>query len=212
MCKKMTMSVLVLLLCCAQTVPSFAADAAANFKKICVACHGADRKGKAAMVKLYKVAPAAMDLTSKEALSRSDADLTAIISGGKGKMPAHKDKLTPEEITELVSYLKTAGAPSGTKTAGQPAPKAAASADFKACVSCHGKDGKGNPGMAKMFKVAPSALDLTGAGVREKKDEDLSKIILEGKGKMPAYKGKLNEAQLKELLKFLKTLAPQKKP
>jgi len=193
-------------LCCAQAAPSFAEDAAGNFKKICVACHGADRKGKPAMAKLYKVAPAAMDLTSKDVLSKSDADLAAIISDGRGKMPPNKGKLTPEEIAALAAYLKTAG----TKAAAQPAPKAAASADYKACVSCHGKDGKGNPGMAKMFKVAPPALDLTAAGVQEKKDEDLAKIILDGKGKMPAYKAKLNEAQLKELIKYLRTLAPKK--
>lgn len=198
------------LLCCAQTAPSFAADAAANFKKICVACHGADRKGKPAMAKLYKVAPAAMDLTSKEVLSKSDADLAAIIADGRGKMPPNKGKLTPEEIAALAAYVKNPGTKAAdTKTAGQPAP-AAANADYKACVSCHGKDGKGNPGMARMFKVAPAALDLTAAGAQEKKDEDLAMIILDGKGKMPAYKAKLSEAQLKELLKYLRTLAPKK--
>lgn len=191
-----------LLLCLAQAGPVLAAEAEANYKKICITCHGADRKGKPAMVKLYKVKPSDMDLTTKDALSKSDADLAAIISGGKGKMPANKGKLTPEEITALVAYLKTAG----TKTAAQPAAKTAVNADYKPCVSCHGKDGKGNAGMAKMFKLAPSALDLTAAGVQEKKDEDLAKIILEGKGKMPAYKAKLNETQLKELLKFLRTL------
>lgn len=191
-------------LCCAQAVPSFAADAASNYKKICAACHGADRKGKPAMAKLYKVAPAAMDLTGKDVLSKSDADLAAIISDGKGKMPPNKGKLTPEEIAALAAYLKTAKA--DAKTSGQPA----VGADYKACVSCHGKDGKGNPGMARMFKVDPSALDLTAAGVQEKKDEDLAKLILDGKGKMPAYKTKLNEAQLKELLKYLRTLAPRK--
>lgn len=195
-----------LFLCRAQAGPVLAAEAEANYKKICITCHGADRKGKPAMVKLYKVKPADMDLTSKDALARSDADLAAIISGGKGKMPAHKDKLTPEEIAALVAYLRTAV----TKTAAQPAAKAAVNADYKPCVPCHGKDGKGNAGMAKMFKVAPSALDLTASGAQEKKDEDLAKLILEGKGKMPSYKAKLNETQVKELLKFLRSLAPGK--
>ena len=108
------------LLCCAQAVPSYAADAAANFKKICVACHGADRKGKPAMAKMYKVAPAAMDLTGKDVLSKSDADLAAVISDGKGKMPPNKGKLTPEEIAALAAYLKTAGTKAAdAKTAGE---------------------------------------------------------------------------------------------
>lgn len=192
-------------LCCAQAGPAFAAEADANYIKLCVTCHGADRKGKPAMVKLYKVAPSAMDLTAKENLAKSDADLTAIISAGKGKMPAHKGKLTPEEITALVTYLKT------TKAAGpQPAAPAVANEDYKLCVSCHGKDGKGNAGMAKMFKLDPAALDLTSAGVQGKKDEDLAKLIMEGKGKMPFYKGKLSEAKVNELVKFMRTLAPKK--
>lgn len=193
-------------LCCAQAGPAFAAEADANYKKLCVTCHGADRKGKPAMVKMYKVAPSAMDLTLKENLAKSDADLTAIISGGKGKMPAHKGKLSPEEITALVTYLKTPKAAAAPK----PAAPAAANEDYKLCASCHGKDGKGNAGMAKMFKLEPAALDLTSPGAQGKTDEELAKLILEGKGKMPAYKGKLSEAKVKELVKFMRTLATKK--
>ncbi|MDD5210045.1 MAG: c-type cytochrome [Elusimicrobiales bacterium] len=217
------------LLFCAQALPSFAAEPAANYGKMCVSCHGKDRKGAPAMVKMFKLEPAAMDLTDKAFLAMSDADIAAIISGGKGKMPAHKARLTAAEITAIVSYLKAADAKTAeTKAAdvkapeakaaevkpaapaaapAKPAAKAAENADYKAkCASCHGKDGKGSPSMAKMFKLEPAALDLTAKATQEKTDDAVAKLISDGKGKMPAFKSKLGEAQIKELVKFIKTL------
>ena len=77
------------------------------------------------------------------------------------------------------------------------------------CASCHGKDGKGKPAMAKVFKVEPAALDLTTETVAEKKNEDLDAITAEGKGKMPAYKGKLTPAEISGLSAYIKALAPK---
>jgi mono/diheme cytochrome c family protein len=37
----------------------------------------------------------------------SDADLTAAITNGKGKMPAYKGKLTDAQITDLVKFVRT---------------------------------------------------------------------------------------------------------
>lgn len=56
----------------------------------------------------------------------------------------------------------------------------------KACKSCHGADGAGNPAIAKMMKVELKAL----AGVSA---ADTKKAIAEGKGKMkpvPSVSGK----------------------
>lgn len=213
---KLTAAVGVFLFC-AQAIPSFSEEAAVNYSKICAACHGKDRKGVPAMAKAYKVGLAAMDLTGP-IREYSDADLIKTISEGKGKMPAHKAKLKPEEIAALVTYLKAAGvkAPDVAAPAAapaQPAAKAVENADYKAkCASCHGKDGKGNPAMAKMFKVEPAALDLTAKAVQEKTDEDLAKLIAGGKGKMPAFKAKLSEVRVKELLKYLRSFTQQGKP
>jgi mono/diheme cytochrome c family protein len=52
----------------------------------------------------------------------------------------------------------------------------------KSCKSCHGPDGAGNPAIAKMFKV--EMRDLKSAGVQAMSDDDLKKIITDGKGKM----------------------------
>ncbi len=78
------------------------------------------------------------------------------------------------------------------------------------CASCHGKNGKGSPAMAKAFKVAPAALDLTSQPVAEKKDEDLLKTIADGKNKMPAYAKQLKVEERDLVLQYMKSLAPKK--
>jgi mono/diheme cytochrome c family protein len=47
------------------------------------------------------------DLGSDEVQAQTDAQLTAITSDGKGKMPAYKGKLTDDQIKELVGYIRT---------------------------------------------------------------------------------------------------------
>jgi cytochrome c6 len=78
------------------------------------------------------------------------------------------------------------------------------------CASCHAKDGKGNPSMAKVFKIEPAMLDLTGEGTQKHTDEELVKITTDGLNKMPAYKAKLTEAEIKAQVAHIRTLAPKK--
>jgi mono/diheme cytochrome c family protein len=52
----------------------------------------------------------------------------------------------------------------------------------KSCKSCHGADGTANPAIAKMFKV--EMRDLKSPEVQATSDDDLKKIIADGKGKM----------------------------
>ncbi|BDG10283.1 c-type cytochrome [Anaeromyxobacter paludicola] len=57
------------------------------------------------------------------------------------------------------------------------------------CAACHGKDGKGG-------SMAKSPI----AGMAE---ADAHKAIADGKGKMPAYKGKLSDAEISGLAKYV---------
>ena len=58
--------------------------------------HGADGKKSAGH-----------DFTSADVQAKSDADLEAVITGGKPpKMPAYKS-LKPEEVKGLVAYIRT---------------------------------------------------------------------------------------------------------
>ena len=74
----------------------------------------------------------------------------------------------------------------------------------KSCVSCHGKDGKGNPAMAKV--LGEKGLDLTSKEATQKSDEQLLKVIVEGAGKMPAQKSLSNDEQ-KQVLSYVRSLA-----
>ena len=82
---------------------SFADSGAATFKAKCVVCHGADGKGETPTGKSLQ----ARDLGSTEVQSQSDADLAAIITNGKGQMPSFDGKLTPDQIKDVVKYIRT---------------------------------------------------------------------------------------------------------
>jgi cytochrome c6 len=66
------------------------------------------------------------------------------------------------------------------------------------CAVCHAKDGKGDTAMGKKLGVKPFAASASEA--------DLAKVTTEGKGKMPAYKGKVSDADIQALAKYMKTL------
>src|SRR5687767_14026489 len=80
-----------------------AADDAAVYKTKCATCHGADGKGQTPMGKKFGLRP----LGSPEVQKQTDAQLIAITSDGKGKMPAYKGKLTEAEIKGLVAHMRS---------------------------------------------------------------------------------------------------------
>jgi mono/diheme cytochrome c family protein len=66
------------------------------------------------------------------------------------------------------------------------------------CAMCHGADGSG--------KAAMGTKNLGSADIQKMSDADLTGAITNGKGKMPAYKGKLSDAQIKDLVAYVRTL------
>ena len=80
------------------------AAAEATYKSKCAMCHGPDGKGETAMGKTLKV----KDFSSEEVQKMSDADLTSLISSGKGKMPA-ATTLSADQVKDLVAYVRTFG-------------------------------------------------------------------------------------------------------
>jgi len=77
-------------------------DVAALFKAKCAACHGADGSGDTSMGKTLKL----RDLRSADVQKQTDAQLTEIITNGKGKMPAYKGKVTDDQIKQLVATIR----------------------------------------------------------------------------------------------------------
>jgi len=80
------------------------AAAEATFKAKCAACHGPDGKGETATGKMMKV----KDFSSEEVQKMTDADLTAAITTGKGKMPPYKT-LSANQVKDLVAYIRAFG-------------------------------------------------------------------------------------------------------
>jgi cytochrome c6 len=78
-----------------------------------------------------------------------------------------------------------------------------AATDYKAkCQACHGPGGMPSEGMAKSMGVKP----LGGADVQAMSDADLTSAIANGKGKMKGMKGSLTDAQIGDLVKYIRTL------
>jgi mono/diheme cytochrome c family protein len=68
------------------------------------------------------------------------------------------------------------------------------------CAGCHGADGKGQSSMGKAMKLR----DLGSADVQKMSDADLAGVIAKGKGKMPAYGGKLSQDQIQALVAYIR--------
>jgi cytochrome c6 len=76
-------------------------------------------------------------------------------------------------------------------------------ATFKAkCAMCHGADGKGQTSIGKAQKLR----DLASADVQKQTDQELGDIVLNGKGKMVAFKGKLSTEEIKAVVGFIRGL------
>lgn len=70
------------------------------------------------------------------------------------------------------------------------------------CAMCHGADGTGNTPAGKSMKVR----SFSSPEVVKMSDDDLIAVTASGKAKMPAYKGKLTDAQIKDVVAYIRTL------
>jgi len=88
-----------LLLALALPIAAFA-DGAAIFKTKCTPCHGSDGSGQTPIGKNLKV----RDLRSAEAQKLTDAEITKVLTDGKGKMP--KSKLPADDIKAVIAFVR----------------------------------------------------------------------------------------------------------
>jgi cytochrome c6 len=71
------------------------------------------------------------------------------------------------------------------------------------CASCHGRDGRASSARARR----EHARDMTtGEWQDSVSDERIYNSISNGKGKMPAFKKKLSDAQIDELVNYVRRL------
>jgi len=84
--------------------PSASAQSAADlYKTKCQVCHGADGKGDTPAGKKL----GAKDFHSPEVAKMSDQELFDITKNGKEKMPAYNNKLTDDQLKDLIKYVRS---------------------------------------------------------------------------------------------------------
>ncbi|HEY4840176.1 MAG TPA: cytochrome c [Candidatus Acidoferrales bacterium] len=99
-----------LAMCAVAFVFSLAAHAQDDGAKLyaaskCASCHGPDGAANVPAGKALK----ARDFHSPDVQGQSDADLIAVITTGKNKMPAYGKQLKPAEIAALAAYSRSLG-------------------------------------------------------------------------------------------------------
>jgi high-affinity iron transporter len=90
--------------------PESITNGAALYKRQCVMCHGATGQGDGPAAKNLK--GKLPILSDKAVMSKvTDAQITEAITNGKkteiGNMPALGKRLKPEEITDVVNFVRT---------------------------------------------------------------------------------------------------------
>jgi mono/diheme cytochrome c family protein len=70
------------------------------------------------------------------------------------------------------------------------------------CQMCHAADGSGNTPAGKAMKARP----FNSPDVVKESDADLIAVIKKGKNKMPAFEGKITDAQIATVVVHIRTL------
>lgn len=72
----------------------------------CALCHGKDGAGKGVLAK--DVSMNLHDWRKPESLAHfTDGELSYLILKGKGRMPAYDDRETPEQVWQIVNYIRS---------------------------------------------------------------------------------------------------------
>jgi mono/diheme cytochrome c family protein len=101
----------------------------------------------------------------------------------------------------ILTTLALAGLSAGAVSAADA--KAGQAVYDKSCKACHGPDGTGNPSVAKMMKV--DMKDLKSAEVQAISDDDMKKIVTDGKGKMKPVKA-VSGGALDDVVAYVRSL------
>ncbi len=77
--------------------------AASVYKANCAPCHGAAGDANTPAGKTFKVPSFSSDAVLKD----PDAHLLQVAKDGKGKMPSWHDKLSEDQLKDLIAYIHT---------------------------------------------------------------------------------------------------------
>jgi mono/diheme cytochrome c family protein len=89
----------------ATATPDPLAGAQANFTKNCEPCHGPN--GEGGLVKVDNKQIKVPSLKSDHAIKHTDDQIAKMITNGEEAMPAFKDKMSQQEISDMVKFVRT---------------------------------------------------------------------------------------------------------
>lgn len=175
------------------------------YASACVACHGADGKGKGPLAESLKLSARVPDLTSEKYRSMSEDQLVkaaVAYSAKEDALPKWDTVLAPDQIYDVMSYIKNFGVSElhiyGDAERGRDV--------FRLnCVACHGQQGKGDGILAELLGV--KMVDYTSKSQLDISDEALIHTISMGKGEfMPRWFGQLSSDQIRNAAAYVRTL------
>jgi mono/diheme cytochrome c family protein len=167
------------------TLPTAPPDATAGlpvFAEHCASCHGADGKGDV---------EGSRDFTDVDYMRGAvPQEFFAVVTNGKGDMPAFKDELTDEERWNATWALWSFAVPAAEIAQGKTVYESAG------CVSCHGADGQG---------VIPQARKFSPDFIPQHAVQEYYQSVSAGKGIMPAHQDRLSAEDRWASVEFVRT-------
>src|SRR5215216_1924080 len=80
------------------------ATARANYGKNCEGCHGPN--GEGGLVKVEDKKIKVPSLKAEHAIKHTDDQIAKMITNGEEEMPAFKDKMSQQEIADMVKFVR----------------------------------------------------------------------------------------------------------
>jgi mono/diheme cytochrome c family protein len=150
----------------------------------CASCHGVDGRG---------VVPGARNFNDLDYVrGETPAAFYAATSEGRREMPAFRGRLTSDQIWDVVFYIWRFSTDAETLALGEHLYEAN-------CTACHGTQGSGEVLGASDF----SDLRLTA----DQAPRDFYLITTQGKGSMPAWQGRLSQAERWAVINYVRTFS-----
>jgi len=98
---------------------------------------------------------------------------------------------------------RTAASPAAPAATATPDPLAGAQANFtKNCEPCHGPNGEG--GLVKVENKQIKVPSLKSDHAIKHTDDQIAKMITNGEEAMPAFKDKMTQAEIADMVKFVR--------
>ena len=98
---------------------------------------------------------------------------------------------------------RAAASPAASAATATPDPLATARANYeKNCEGCHGPKGEG--GLVKVDNKQIKVPSLKSEHAIKHPDDQIAKMITNGEEEMPAFKDKMNQQEIGELVKFVR--------